>query len=56
MAAGLGVLRLSPSQFWATTPNELAAAMRGLTGGLPAAQQPTRADLEALMHRYPDAA
>ena len=29
MAAGLGTLRLPPAVFWAMTPKELAAALRG---------------------------
>ncbi|GAB4225327.1 MAG: hypothetical protein Kow0032_00900 [Methyloligellaceae bacterium] len=55
MALGLGVLRLPPAQFWAMTPRELhAAASLLFAPGRQAA--PGRADLAALMHRYPDAA
>jgi uncharacterized phage protein (TIGR02216 family) len=32
MGFGFGVLRLSPQQFWAMTPRELAAAYQGMTG------------------------
>jgi len=55
MALGLGVLRLPPAQFWAMTPRELHAAASPLfvSGGQAA---PGRADLAALMRRYPDAA
>ncbi|MEM1307266.1 MAG: phage tail assembly chaperone [Pseudomonadota bacterium] len=53
MQLGLGVLRLSPRDFWAMTPRELTAAA-GLS-------QPTsagrlgRSDLARLMQAYPDA-
>lgn len=53
MAIGLGVLRLSPSEFWAMTPLELARAISGLTGGAPTAPM-TRDSLAALMARFPD--
>jgi uncharacterized phage protein (TIGR02216 family) len=48
---GLGVLRLSPRDFWAMTPRELAAAVRGLA---PAAEAPGRGDLDRLMRLFPD--
>lgn len=52
MTAGLGVLRLSPSAFWAMTPKELAAALN-MVGGW--AHGPlSRAALSALVARYPD--
>lgn len=53
MAAGLGLLRLPPAQFWAMTPRELAAA---LEGGLGLSSRATlvRTDLARLMHLYPD--
>lgn len=53
MAIGLGVLRLSPRDFWAMTPVELARAISGLTGGSPAVPM-TRDSLAALMARFPD--
>lgn len=57
MAAGLGLLRLSPRDFWAMTPREFAAAMTGLGGGGAAtAAPPSRADLSRLLTRFPDAA
>jgi uncharacterized phage protein (TIGR02216 family) len=52
LAVGLGVLRLSPEQFWRMTPRELAAALRGLYGE-PAAPL-DRAALDALLARFPD--
>lgn len=51
MAAGLGAMRLSPRDFWAMTPRELAAAL-GL--GSAARSVPGRADLAAMMRRFPD--
>jgi uncharacterized phage protein (TIGR02216 family) len=50
---GLGVLRLSPRDFWAMTPRELALAVRAVGGALamPALQ---RSAFDDLMRRYPD--
>ncbi len=48
MHLGLGVLRLSPKEFWAATPREIAAAFGGPTPQLP------RLNFEELMKRYPD--
>lgn len=56
MAAGLGGLRLPPSQFWSMTPRELAAAIRGGLG-IEARPRPLdRFALRALMARFPDKA
>lgn len=52
MAAGFGLLRLSPDAFWAMTPREFAAAMRLYDAGQGVA--PDRATLARLMARYPD--
>ena len=52
LAVGLGVLKLSPAQFWRMTPREFAAALRGLYGE-PAAP-PDRAALDALIATFPD--
>ena len=54
MALGLGHLRLPPAAFWTMTPAELAAAIRGLTGGAELATPPGRAELSRLMARFPD--
>lgn len=54
MLAGLGVLRLSPQEFWSMTPRELAYALDGLRGITPASARPARGDLLALMRRFPD--
>jgi uncharacterized phage protein (TIGR02216 family) len=51
LAIGLGVLRLSPEQFWRMTPRELAAALRGLYGD---ATPLDRAAFDALRERFPD--
>jgi uncharacterized phage protein (TIGR02216 family) len=53
MALGLGRLRWLPREFWAATPREFAAALRGLTGS-GAAEPATRADLERLIAAFPD--
>jgi uncharacterized phage protein (TIGR02216 family) len=53
MAMGLGTLRLTPSVFWAMTPRELEAALRGAFG-IASAEPLSRADLTALMQLYPD--
>lgn len=48
---GLGVLKLSPEQFWRMTPRELAYAIEAVTGRT----VPLNRDgLAALMRRYPD--
>jgi uncharacterized phage protein (TIGR02216 family) len=49
----LGMLALAPPVFWAMTPKELDAAMRGRFG---AAREtpPSSAELDALMQRFPD--
>ncbi len=52
MAFGLGAMRLSPAEFWATTPRELAAAMRAL--GYGAHRPPGRGELDEMMRRHPD--
>jgi uncharacterized phage protein (TIGR02216 family) len=53
MAAGFGLLGLSPAAFWAMTPRELAAALRGRLGpGTPT--PPSAHELADLMNRYPD--
>ena len=54
MSFGLGVLGLAPAVFWAMTPRELDAALRGRLG-LPSLA-PSRSALDALMQAYPDAA
>lgn len=53
MRFGLGVLRMTPRDFWAMTPREFLAAAEPLLGE--AAAPMTRADLEALRARFPDA-
>lgn len=49
MAFGLGVLRLSPRDFWAATPRELAAAL-----GAEPPRPMARGDFDHLMQRFPD--
>ena len=48
---GLGILRLSPGEFWRITPRELACAIEAVTGrGAPL----DRGGLSELMKRFPD--
>jgi uncharacterized phage protein (TIGR02216 family) len=54
MAAGLGLLRLAPRDFWAMTPRELDAALGGLFGPANMDTPTTRTTLTDLMRRYPD--
>jgi uncharacterized phage protein (TIGR02216 family) len=54
MATGLGLLRLSPAVFWSMTPKELTAAVHGLLGPELPTPSFTRADLGALLERFPD--
>ena len=49
---GLGVLRLSPEEFWRMTPRELAAAIEAVRG--PVTPHLDRAGLQDLMRRFPD--
>jgi uncharacterized phage protein (TIGR02216 family) len=53
MAAGFGLLRLSPATFWALTPKELGAALGAVLGPVVVAP-PARSDLDRLMQRFPD--
>jgi len=48
---GLGVLHLSPQQFWSMTPREMERAMSVIGIG---AVGPGRAELDALMMAFPD--
>lgn len=52
MAFGLGVLRLSSSDFWAMSPCELAAAWEGVYGAPHEGAGPP--DLQSLMRAFPD--
>ena len=52
IAVGLGLLRLSPRDFWAMTPRELGHVVRLTAGGPDAA--PKRQVLESLMAMFPD--
>ena len=48
---GVGVLRLSPEQFWRMNPRELAHAIEAVTGR---SAPLDRNGLTNLMKRYPD--
>lgn len=54
MAAGLGLLRLRPADFWSMTPRELDAALAGLLGPPHRGEPLSRTALAQLMTRYPD--
>jgi len=54
MAFGLGVLRLSPRDFWSMTPRELFFAAEGVYGR--GGSKPSRAALDELMQKFPDTA
>lgn len=49
MQVGLGNLRLSPDQFWRSSPREIAAAW-----GVPPHPKLLRQDLNEMMEKYPD--
>jgi uncharacterized phage protein (TIGR02216 family) len=49
---GLGLLRLSPRDFWSMTPKEFALVASSGRGASTVA--PTRADLSRLMREFPD--
>lgn len=52
MAAGFGLLGLSPAAFWSMTPREIEAA---LGAHLPASGgAPGRSEMAALMNAFPD--
>jgi uncharacterized phage protein (TIGR02216 family) len=52
MGVAFGLLRLSPQDFWAMTPLELAAVMKAL--GLAGDRAPDRDELGRLMRLFPD--
>ena len=54
MAIGLGVLGLAPPVFWALTPKEFDAALKGRFGDGVKAGALSRNDLGALMQLFPD--
>ena len=54
MAIGLGVLGLTPQVFWALTPKEFDAALRGRFGNSVTAGALSRRGLSELMQQYPD--
>lgn len=52
MTIGLGLLRLSPRDFWSMTPREFEFSARALFGAREEA--PDRAAIDDLMNRFPD--
>jgi uncharacterized phage protein (TIGR02216 family) len=51
MAFAFSVLRLSPAEFWALTPRELALSMRPF---LRANAAPERSEFDSLFRAFPD--
>ena len=51
---GLGILRLSPAQFWAMTPRELSYAIAPFQSPHQGHERPGRADLARMMRAFPD--
>ena len=49
MRAGMGVLKLSPKDFWAATPREIASAFPRKDHA-----PPPRAAMDQLMQMFPD--
>ena len=54
MAIGLGVLALTPAVFWALTPKELDAALRGRFGEAIGMSALSHGELGVLMQQFPD--
>jgi uncharacterized phage protein (TIGR02216 family) len=54
MAFGLGVLRLSPGDFWGMSLPEFEAAVRGFRGEAGRGEPLRRGVLRSLMQRFPD--
>ncbi len=54
MELGLGVLGLTPAQFWALTPRELDCILRGRAGIAAVPSPLTRGELARLMSDFPD--
>jgi len=51
MAFGFGILRLSPREFWAMTPRELAYAIEAISGRSSPLDRETFSEL---MRKFPD--
>ncbi len=54
MEFGLGILKLSPEQFWSLSLPEAQAAAAGFYGTRESLNPLSRADLDDLMQRFPD--
>lgn len=54
MRIGLGLLGLAPEVFWAMTPREFEAAVRGRFGELDPPPRMTATTLDELVRKYPD--
>lgn len=54
MALGMGQLGLCPKSFWQSTPRELMKMLEGRYGLASGTTPMQRANLKALMQRFPD--
>ena len=54
MRIGLGLMRLSPEDFWGMTPRELTRALEGAGLAPFGSSALRRRDLDALIERFPD--
>ena len=54
IGVGIGLLHLSPDDFWSMTPREITAAMNLLFGDEQKHKAPGRDCLERLMQKFPD--
>lgn len=54
MAIGLGLIGLAPAVFWALSPREFDAILRGRFGETHHLQPPAKSDLIGLMRQFPD--
>lgn len=54
MGIGLGVLGMPPAVFWALTPRELDAALRGRFGSGACGMPLSHDELQDLMASFPD--
>lgn len=52
MQKGLGILRLSPTEFWRSTPREIASAFGSPPKPIDA--KLLRQNLDAMLERWPD--
>lgn len=54
MAIGMGLIGLAPAVFWALSPREFDAILRGRYGNAVSLAPPSRGELIGLMQKFPD--